>query len=460
VTALEGSIAMTISSARRVTVAAFAAAALTAGLLTGTTAPAHAWATVPCSSAGVTAADTALAASLNPRLQGKMRGQMTGYRVSCARAVVATVQTRALDRRAATIALATVIVESTIENISEEVDHDSLGLFQQRASWGSRQQRLDPVWATNAFLNKMIQLFPNGSWRTRPVGEVAQAVQVSAHPDRYEPQAGDAAVIADALGSSTGGVAAGDVTGDGFADLLARRPDGTLLLYPNAGAGSTTPYGPSRQVGSGWQSMSSFRVADVTGDGKGDVVAISSGGGLLVYVHSGNNEAPYSSGRVIGEGWAQFRQVTVADVTGDGKADILGVRSDGVLLLYVHSGNNDAPYGTGRQVGTGWAGFSHVTAADVTGDGKADVVTVSPDGVLRLYAHGGNNEAPYSSGPVVGSAWQQFDRVLAADVTGDQRADLLATRPDGALLLYTHGGDNTAPYGTGRTIGSAWNSFS
>ena len=167
-----------------------AAVALTAGCLAVTAAPAHAWATVPCSSAGVTSADDALAATLKPRLSGNMHVNLNGYRITCARAIVATVQNRGLDRHAATIALATAIVESTLENISEEVDHDSLGLFQQRASWGSRQQRLDPVWATNAFLNKMLSLYPDGSWKTRPVGEVAQAVQVSAFPSRYQPEAG------------------------------------------------------------------------------------------------------------------------------------------------------------------------------------------------------------------------------------------------------------------------------
>ncbi|MGA5299514.1 FG-GAP-like repeat-containing protein [Nucisporomicrobium flavum] len=258
--------------------------------------------------------------------------------------------------------------------------------------------------------------------------------------------------------SAAGGVAAGDVTGDGYADVLGRRPDGTLWLYPNGGAGSSTaPYGPIQQVGVGWQSISTFRVADVTGDGKGDIVATRPDGALVLYVHGGDNSAPYSTGRVIGEGWAQFSQITAADVTGDGKADILAVSPDGILRLYAHGGDNNSPYSTGRVVGEGWAQFTQVTAADVTGDGKADIVAVSPDGVLRLYTHGGDNNTPYNLGTVIGSAWQQFDRVMATDVTDDGKADILATRPDGPLLLYTHGGDNNTPYNTGRQIGTGWN---
>ena len=104
------------------------------------------------------------------------------------------------------IAVTTAIVESTLLNINKEIDHDSLGLFQQRASWGSRQNRLNPTWATNAFLNAMLQKFPRNAWRTTPIGKVCQRVQVSAFPGRYQPQVADARIIVGALwGARTAG---------------------------------------------------------------------------------------------------------------------------------------------------------------------------------------------------------------------------------------------------------------
>ncbi|GAB1819602.1 hypothetical protein [Herbidospora sp. RD11066] len=163
----------------------------------------------------VISADTTVANQLNGTLQNKMRGYMSAYRVSCARAVVNAVQARGLDQRAAVIAIATVIVETSLQNISEEVDHDSLGLFQQRASWGTAAQRLNPAWATNAFLDKMVRLYPNNSWRTAPVGEVAQAVQVSAYPDRYQVEANDAQKIVNALSGPSGQASVYGVLSDG-----------------------------------------------------------------------------------------------------------------------------------------------------------------------------------------------------------------------------------------------------
>ncbi|PRY30576.1 hypothetical protein [Pseudosporangium ferrugineum] len=84
---------------------------------------------------GPTAGDQAIADFVNPRLSAKMRNAVSAYTASCLRAVVTAAQNRGLAKRAAVIAITTAIVESSIRNISEEVDHDSLGIFQQRASW-------------------------------------------------------------------------------------------------------------------------------------------------------------------------------------------------------------------------------------------------------------------------------------------------------------------------------------
>ncbi|MDH2430922.1 hypothetical protein, partial [Sphaerisporangium sp. TRM90804] len=182
-----------------------------------------------CDPSGTTSTDTTLANQLNGTLKAKMRGYMSAYRVSCARMVTKAVKDRGLDSRAAVIAMATVIVETSIQNISEEVDHDSLGLFQQRASWGTRAQRLSPTWATNAFLDKMVRLYPNNSWRTAPVGEVAQAVQVSAYPDRYQVQAGDAQIIVNTILPYVSGP-------KGTASVYGVMPDGRLTYTAIDGA--------------------------------------------------------------------------------------------------------------------------------------------------------------------------------------------------------------------------------
>jgi murein DD-endopeptidase MepM/ murein hydrolase activator NlpD len=89
--------------------------------------------------------------------------------------------------RAAKIAMSVAIVENAVRNGLVMVDHDSLGVFQQRANWGSADDRIRPDWATARFLtgNSPDGLVQQVGWNTRPAGVVAQDVQVSAFDTKY-----------------------------------------------------------------------------------------------------------------------------------------------------------------------------------------------------------------------------------------------------------------------------------
>lgn len=91
--------------------------------------------------------------------------------------------TRGLPARALTIALATALQESDLENI-DYGDRDSLGIFQQRPSqgWGTAEQILDPVYSTNAFYDALVRV---DGYQDMAVTDAAQAVQRSAFPQAY-----------------------------------------------------------------------------------------------------------------------------------------------------------------------------------------------------------------------------------------------------------------------------------
>jgi murein DD-endopeptidase MepM/ murein hydrolase activator NlpD len=63
-------------------------------------------------------------------------------------------------------------------------DHDSVNPFQQRwiAGWGTVAELMDPVHAAEAFYARLLEV-PN--WRTLPLTEAAQAVQISAAGGAY-----------------------------------------------------------------------------------------------------------------------------------------------------------------------------------------------------------------------------------------------------------------------------------
>ncbi len=151
---------------------------------------------------GAAAADTAsakeIADTLNDKLNDDMAGHMTEEHVENARAMVDAAKDRDLGEEAAAMAVATSIVETHLDNL-DWGDRDSVGLFQQRDHYGSQEDRLDPTWATNAFFDELERVYPEGSWDDTPLGEVAQDVQRSAYPDRYQHQVDDAEIIVDQL---------------------------------------------------------------------------------------------------------------------------------------------------------------------------------------------------------------------------------------------------------------------
>jgi cell wall-associated NlpC family hydrolase len=123
------------------------------------------------------------------------RQQLVADEMDIARTIVDIVQQRRLPRRAAVLAIATAMVESGLHNL-DYGDRDSLGVFQQRPSqgWGTREQILNPVYATGKFLDALIAL---PGWDTMTPGSAEQAVQRSGFPDRYAPREPAAAAIAD-----------------------------------------------------------------------------------------------------------------------------------------------------------------------------------------------------------------------------------------------------------------------
>ena len=109
------------------------------------------------------------------------------------------------------VALMTAMQESSLTNLPHG-DRDSLGLFQQRPSvgWGTREQILDPVKASDAFYGVAAHTHNVGllgikGWQNLPLGLAAQAVQRSAYPTLYNRWEPDARAIAQWLLSGAAG---------------------------------------------------------------------------------------------------------------------------------------------------------------------------------------------------------------------------------------------------------------
>jgi len=169
--------------------------------------------------------------------------------------ITTTTARRHLPPRASVIALAVALQESSLRNITTSLDHDSLGLFQQRVRFYGASVAADPASATTAFLDRLVAV---PDWRTRPLTEVAAAVQrpradlagayarweplATALADRYWPtpptmratQRGRSATLGSSLRGQAAVVACAGVFGTGPGGGTVQTPAGLVPGGPQA----------------------------------------------------------------------------------------------------------------------------------------------------------------------------------------------------------------------------------
>ncbi len=229
-----------------------------------------------------------------------------------------------------------------------------------------------------------------------------------------------------------------DVNGDGIADIVGFGFAGVLVSFGSAGRVFGEPRVVVSNFGqtSGWLNDNQFRreIADVNGDGRADIIGFGVAGTLVSLAKAdgsfndptlGINNFGTSQGWITQDRFAR----RVGDVNGDGKADIIGFGQAGTLVAI---GNGDgtfkAPiFGIGNfGVDQGWLNASvfHRDIADVNGDGFDDIIGFGQAGTLLALANGdGTFRAPVLGLADFGVAqgWTTQDRFMR--ISGDINKD-------------------------------------
>lgn len=236
-----------------------------------------------------------------------------------------------------------------------------------------------------------------------------------------------------------------DVNEDNRADIIGFGEAGTYVAL-STGSGFQTPTLWVAEFGysTGWRVESHPRVlAYVNDDKKADIVGFANGG-VIVSLSTGTgftapalwvNEFGYNSGWRV-ESHPRF----LADVNNDRMADIVGFGNAGAIVSLSTGAGFTAPALWVGEFGynSGWRVESHPRfVADLNNDKKADIVGFANGGTMVSFSTGSGFTAAELATPAYGydSGWQvsMHPRMLA-DVTGDGRPDIVGFGNDGAWV--------------------------
>jgi sulfur transfer complex TusBCD TusB component (DsrH family) len=181
----------------------------------------------------------------------------------------------------------------------------------------------------------------------------------------------------------------GDVNNDGMADLIGFGQDGVYVaLSTGTGFGAISRWTSAFDLSHGWTVAEYVRtVGDVNNDGMADLIGFGQDG-VYVALSTGTSFgaiSKWTNAFDLSHGWTVKDYArTVGDINGDGKADLVGFGLDGVYIALSMGNTFSLPVRltTSFDLSHGWTVAEYArTVGDVSGDGKADLVGFGLDGV-------------------------------------------------------------------------------
>lgn len=238
-----------------------------------------------------------------------------------------------------------------------------------------------------------------------------------------------------------------DWNGDGLPDLIEIGGGGTARVHLNRGDSS---FAAPRNVGrlpQFSQPDATIAFADMDGDGVADLVRVDQPlSGYVPRIEGGGFGFPvrWRFAPSISPAAARVRLV---DLDGDGMADLLASASGHGLALYYRDGADG--WRPTPQIVSGVAappvdlGDPHIFLADMTGDGSADLVRVDGGGVTYWpYLGRGRWDAPVTmANPPQLPFNVQVNRIFVSDVDGDGCADVIYLADDSVVYWANQSGN-------------------
>jgi len=241
-------------------------------------------------------------------------------------------------------------------------------------------------------------------------------------------------------GHSPNDLAVGDFNRDGRLDLAIANHETqhlTVLLGDGRGAFAPAPNSPFTVAVR--PHTHGIATSDFNGDGNLDLVTDSWAEDRLVVLFGDGKGSFGTPGTYVAVGKHPYQRIRVADLNGDGKADIVSPNLEGDnLTILLSDGKGGFRQPTNSPFPCGDSPFN-VAIGDVNADGKPDLAIVnSPsstsdrsgqDGLTILIGDGLGAFTTMAGSPFVTGKFPNIPAI--GDVNGDGVADVAVSNPDG-----------------------------
>jgi len=234
--------------------------------------------------------------------------------------------------------------------------------------------------------------------------------------------------------TSPEGIELGDINADRKADIVAVEPTSSGSRYMVGMSHGDGTFGWNYSNLTGMTPPVDFKLGDVTGDKKADIIAFEpadGGGRYMIGTSNGNGNFSWNYTNL--KGMTKPTDFALGDINGDGKDDIVAFEPTNPGGRYmVGTSNGDGNFNWNYSNLTGMTVPTEFAVADVTGDGKADIVafekTATNAGHFTQGTSNGNGSFTWNYTNLVNM--QPPTHFELGDFTGDGRADLVDFEPN------------------------------
>jgi len=240
-------------------------------------------------------------------------------------------------------------------------------------------------------------------------------------------------------------VVSGDIDGDGDLDIAAAAfIENQLAWWRNDSIHRTADFCETTVVASGFQGAQSMVAIDRDRDGDLDIISAASVDNRISWFENADGQGGVWLQRIIETNAPNAWSVVAADLNGNGIADVIGAMPGSDTIAWWRDVDGSGINWERNLVDTNFSEALSVAAADINRDGAADIVGASYGSGEISWWHNQNRIGTSWNKHIIDDAFNGAYAVATGDIDGDGKIDVIgAALNSGSVSWWRNDGSAT-----------------